>query len=119
MGLIYTDLRIAADRSLANPIRVKFLIDSGAEYSVVPAGELDKLGVRPYRSVEIILADGTVLVREVGDAYFEYAGEKAPAPVIFGKERDEALLGAVTLKNLGFMLDPLERRIVKRRALRG
>ena len=49
---------------------------------------------------------------------FEYGGVKASSPVIFGEEGDEALLGAVTLETLGFLLDPLKRRIVRREAFR-
>jgi aspartyl protease family protein len=119
MGLTYTNIEIAADRSLANPVSVRFLIDSGAEYSVVPKEVLRKLGVEPHREVEIGLADGSVLTRKAGDAYFNYYGERAYSPVIFGEENDESLLGMVTLETLGLMLDPLQRRIIKRKVLRG
>ena len=119
MGLAFADMNVAADRGLSRVSRVRFLVDSGAEYSVVPKEVLAGLGIVPYRSVEIILADGNSLKRDAADAYFEYLGERAPSPVIFGEENDEPLLGAVTLENLGFMLDPLQRRIVKRKALRG
>lgn len=119
MGLAFADFSVAAERSLRNPHRVRFLIDSGAGYSVVPREVLQKLGIEPYREVEIILADGQSLKRQAADAYFEYLGEKASSPVLFGEENDESLLGAVTLETLGLMLDPLQRRIIKRKALRG
>ena len=119
MGLTYTDIDIGADRALTHLVKVRFLIDSGAEYSVIPRVTLEELGVVPYRNIEIILADGSSLKREAGDVYFQFLGVKAPSPVIFGEPQDEPLLGAVTLENLGFMLDPLQRRIIKRKALRG
>ena len=37
------------------------------------------------------------------------AGRRAASTVIFGQARDSALLGAVTLDELGLMLDPLRR----------
>lgn len=119
MGLTFTDIDIASDRALNNAVRVRFLIDSGAEYSVVPRQTLAELGLEPYRTVDIILADGSALTRQVGDAYFQLQGVKASSPVIFGEPDDEPLLGAVTLENLGFMLDPLQRRIIQRKVLRG
>lgn len=119
MGLPFTDIDIAPDRNLTTRLKVRFLIDSGAEYSVVPRTTLSELGVEPYRNVEILLADGSSIKREAGDVYFHFHGEKASSPVIFGEENDEPLLGAVTLETLGFMLDPLQRRIIKRKALRG
>ncbi len=119
MGLSFAEMKVAPDRTLANAASVRFLVDSGAEYSVVPRTVLSGMGISPYRVVKIVLADGQTLEREAADAYFEYLGERAPSPVIFGEEADELLLGVVTLENLGFMLDPLQRRIIKRKVLRG
>jgi hypothetical protein len=42
-------------------------------------------------------------------------GEAATSPVVLGEERDGALLGAVTLETLGFMLNPLTREILPMR----
>lgn len=118
MGLTYAYLLIAPKRNSKKQARVRFLIDSGADYSVVPQEELLQLGIHPHRQVEVSLADGSVYNRQAGDAYFEYQGESAPSPVIFGEEGDTPLLGAVTLETLGFLLDPLKRRILKRKAIR-
>ena len=119
MGLTFTDLEISSDRGTSKKQRLQLLIDSGAEYSVVPREQLEVLGIKPYRTVRICLADGSLLERDAGDAFFHYQGEHAPSPVIFGEKDDEALLGVVTLETLGFMLDPLSRRIIKRKILRG
>lgn len=119
MGLIFADMEIGPDRGIKKHVTVSFLVDSGAEYSVVSSQILRKIGVKPYRIIEIVLADGSKLTRRCGDVYFRYLGERAPSPVIFGEENDSPLLGAVTLDSLGFMLDPLQRRVIKRKALRG
>ena len=63
------------------------------------------------RKEEFELADGEVIKRKVGDAYFEYGGKRGSAPVIFGEEGDSSLLGVLTLEALGFALDPLKREI--------
>jgi aspartyl protease family protein len=96
---------------------VKFLVDSGAVYSLVPAVTLKRLGVRPHRSVEFALADGRSVTRRVGDAYFELNGLGGAAPVIFGEPGDEPLLGATTLESLGLVLDPFKRQLLPMRML--
>ncbi len=83
----------------------------------MPGPTLKKIGVRPHRRVDFSLADGTIITRQVGDAYFELKGEGGAAPVIFGEEGDEPLLGATTLESLGLVLDPFKRRLIPMRML--
>lgn len=89
--------------------RVRFLIDSGMPYSVVPAPLLRQLRIEPHSTRVLLLADGTEIRRPVGDAIFVVHGKRAASPVIFGEKGDSALLGTVSLGALGFMLDPLKR----------
>jgi clan AA aspartic protease len=115
MALTAQVLTVRPSRNAKRKAEVKFLVDSGAVYSLVPAGTLRKLGLRPYREVTFSLADGTTITRKVGDAYFEIDGNRGPAPVIFGEEGDEPLLGATTLESLGLVLDPFKRRLIPMR----
>ncbi len=57
------------------------------------------------------MADGTTIKRKVCSAYFEFEGEGGPAPVVYGEEGDEPLLGAITLESLGLVLNLAERYI--------
>jgi clan AA aspartic protease len=96
-----------------HPKKVKeceFLVDSGAVYSVVPRKVLKALGIKPTSSQEFILANGEVIKRPVGNAYFEYRGNIRAAPVIFGDE-GVFLLGATTIEALGMILDPIRREL--------
>ena len=88
----------------------KFLVDSGAVYSVLPSDELNKLGIKPTSTEEFILANGEIIKQPVGNAYFKYKGKVRAAPVIFG-EKDVYLLGATTLEALGMILDPIRREL--------
>jgi len=88
---------------------MRFLVDSGAVYSVVPATTLKRLGIRPHRSRTFILADGSEITRQIGDAIFVINGERGASPVIFGEADDTALLGTVSLESLGLILDPMKR----------
>jgi clan AA aspartic protease len=117
MGLTNQKLVVKESRRSRRKAAVRFLIDSGAVYSLVPTPILRRLGIRPHRSVEFALADGTTITRQVGDAYFEYQGEGGAAPVIFGEQGDEPLLGATTLESIGLVLDPFKRRLVPMRML--
>jgi len=90
---------------------VKFLVDSGAIYSVVPARTLDRLGVKPHSRRTFVLADGSELTRRMGDAVFRLDGRQGASPVIFGEKGDSTLLGTVTLESLGVWLDPLRREL--------
>lgn len=98
--------------------QIEFLIDSGATYSLVPGEVLSALGVTPHKTVEVVLADGSRLIREVGDAFFEYHGEGGATPVIFGEKGEEPLLGVLTLEALGLVLNPFRREIYPGRTIR-
>ena len=91
--------------------RVRFLIDSGAVYSVLPRSDWQALGLRPGRELEFVLADGTTLTRGVSECTFDLEGRRATSPVVLGATEDQALLGAVTLETLGLMLNPLNRTL--------
>lgn len=67
--------------------------------------------MRPHSRRAFMLADGSEVTRELGDAVFRLDGQQGASPVIFGESGDSALLGAVTLESLGVLLDPLRREL--------
>jgi predicted aspartyl protease len=85
------------------------MVDSGAVYSVVPGATLRRLGIEPHSSRTFILADGTEIRRKMGNASFRVGKQSGTSTVIFGEPGDAALLGIVTLEELGLTLDPLKR----------
>lgn len=88
----------------------EFLVDSGAVYSVVPQNVLKALGIKPTSSQEFILANGEIIKKPIGNAYFEYQGKIRAAPVVFG-EKGIFLLGATTIEAFGLILDPIRREL--------
>lgn len=72
MGLTSQKLIVKESRRARRKATVNFLIDSGAVYSLVPEQTLKKIGIRSYRAVDFSLADGRIITRRVGDAYFEF-----------------------------------------------
>jgi predicted aspartyl protease len=112
MGLAYIEGTVRMPgRGRKRPRRVRFLIDSGAIYSVLRRSDWQALGLKAERELEFVLADGTTLTRGVSECTFEIEGRRATSPVVLGETEDEALLGAVTLETLGLMLNPLARTL--------
>jgi clan AA aspartic protease len=113
MGL--TDIRAIVsnptDRTRAREL--KFLVDSGAIYSVVPRSILSEIGVAPIEVESFSLADLSQVRREVGEAAFTFEGRTRTSPVMFGEEGDAVLLGVMTLESLGLMLDPVKQEVRK------
>jgi len=90
---------------------LEFIVDSGAIYSVVPAVVLQRLGIRPIKTEEFRLADGSTIRRNKGFALFKLGDRVGGSDVIFGEAADAVLLGALTLESLGLALDPLRRQL--------
>ena len=92
--------------------QVEFLVDSGANYSLLPRDVWQPLALVPKRTASFTLADGTTVERQVSECHIALAGQDGHTPVILGEPGDDtALLGAVTLEELGLMLDPFKRKL--------
>lgn len=111
MGIVYTKLRLANPARPQKKIEVRFLVDSGAVYSVVPKETLTRLGIKPHSERSFSLADGQLIERKIGDALFFYRGTRGASPVVFGQKGDSCLLGAVTLEALGLVLNSFKREL--------
>ena len=91
--------------------KVKFLVDSGATYSLLPEAVWKALGLAPKRTQSFTLADGTSIERGISECHISLPQGEGHSPVILGEEGDQALLGAVTLENLGLVLNPFNRTL--------
>lgn len=96
---------------------VKFLVDSGATYSLLPQNVWTKIGLKPKRKMNFTLADGTTVERGVSESFVVFPQGEAHTPVILGEEGDEAVLGVVTLEILGLILNPFNRTLQPMRML--
>jgi clan AA aspartic protease len=111
MGLTVLEIEVGNPATPKVTVKVEFLVDSGAIYSVVPAPILKRLGIKPNMQEEFRLADGSKIVRKKGIALFRHGKKVGGADVIFGEKGDSNLLGAFTLEALGLALDPLRREL--------
>ena len=110
MGLTYVD-GVASGPS-GESRSVRFLVDSGARYSLLPVDVWRAIGLTPQRRMTFILADGTPIERDVSECHLRLLQSSGHTPVVLGEPGDdEALLGVVTLEIFGFVLNPFDRTL--------
>ncbi len=91
---------------------VQALVNSGSTYNILPASLLQRLGVEILGSGTFRLADGRRVERDMGETRVRLNGEDYMAPVIFGTDDVQPLLGAVTLEIFRLAIDPVEMRLI-------
>ncbi|MDQ3062707.1 MAG: clan AA aspartic protease [Acidobacteriota bacterium] len=109
MGLTYIEGEVIGNNN--ETATVSFLIDSGANYTLLPKDIWEKLGLKAKKTLNFTLADGTKIERDISECRIEILGEDFHSPVILGEEGDESLLGSVTLEILGVVLNPFIRTL--------
>ncbi len=117
MGLTYVRAKASRPAGRGRPINVRFLVDTGAVYTVLPEHIWRALKLKPQRTVEFTLADGTRVTRAISECYIELPQGEAHTPVILGEPGDEGLLGVVTLEELGLVLNPFTRTLLPMRMM--
>lgn len=116
MGITYVEGTVRGPG--AREERVRFLIDSGATYSLLPEPVWKAIGLAPKRDMQFVLADGTTVSRGVSECHIALSHGEGHTPVVLGQPGDdEALLGVVTLEILGLVFDPFGRVLHPMRAL--
>ena len=81
VGLTYIDGVVRAPGRRGKGRRVRFLVDSGAVYSVLRGKDWRTLRLSPARQLDFVLADGTSLTRGVSECVFELEGQPIRNPV--------------------------------------
>ncbi len=107
--MVSVDMEVAREGGPAQTVR--FLVDSGAMYTLLPHEIWRLIGLAARRRERFALADGTTIERDVSECYIILPLGEGHSPVILGEPGDEALLGVVTLEILGLMLNPFTREL--------
>jgi predicted aspartyl protease len=115
MGLTYIEGVVTGPTG--KQATVRFLVDSGATYSLLPHKDWQTIELSPKRSLTFILADGTTIERKVSECHIALPQGDGHTPVILGEPGDEPLLGVVTLEILGLVLNPFNRTLQPMRML--
>jgi len=113
MTMFKKKVRVSSTKKPEMFFEEEFWIDTGALYSFVPEDYLQKIGVEPSATRNLVLADGKQQARLLGFCDFQIEGLEGniPCPVIFAPKGSLFLLGATALENFGVEVDPINKRL--------
>jgi clan AA aspartic protease len=116
MGITYIEGHVRGSGGQEAPVR--FLVDSGASYSLLPQAVWEAIGLVPKRQMDFALADGTIVRRQISECSIVLPQGEGHTPVVLGEPGDnQALLGVVTLEILGLVFNPFSRTLQPMRML--
>ena len=105
MGLTKVTVKVSAFDNSEKFYEADFLVDTGATDSMIPAPELEKIGLKKEGKMSYELADSTVKEYPYGLARIEFMGETTAGRVIFGLPEAEPILGVTALESVGIIVD--------------
>lgn len=114
MGTFFTKCKIenVIERK-KSAVMQKMLVDTGGEYTWVPAATLEKIGVnREKKDVPFVMANGQTITRSVGFAIIRLDKYFTVDEVVFAEKGDLLLLGARTLEGLNLAVDTRNKKLV-------
>jgi predicted aspartyl protease len=89
------------------------LVDTGSEYTWITSALLAKIGVkREKKDLQFVMANGTVITRNVGFAIVRVEDAFTVDEVVFAEEGDLLLLGARSLEGMSLTVDARGKKLV-------
>ena len=96
----------------ARSVEVEAMVDTGALYTILPTRTLRGLGVEPTDSRAFLIAGGSRVSLDIGEARVTIDGKSVATIVAFGLDSAPPVLGAYTLEGFGLAVDPASRRLI-------
>ena len=90
---------------------IEALVDTGSSYTAIPKSVAERVGIRKHGKVEFELGDGRTKIYDVGYVNIKLNGRDGLVRVAIIEDGAEPKIGAVTLEDLGFVVDPVEMRL--------
>jgi predicted aspartyl protease len=87
------------------------LVDTGATFTKISSLAAEKIGFRGRRQIEIVLASGERVRRQLGNLEVEIGSQRDVVPATVGKDGEADLIGYTTLEILGFKVNPVTRKL--------
>jgi clan AA aspartic protease len=106
MGLTHVSVTIKNPKT-DEYFESRFLVDTGAMDSLVPASDLTKIGIQPVGKKTYELADATRIEFDYGLAVISFMNETTAGQILFGPENAEPILGVIALESAGMVVDPI------------
>jgi clan AA aspartic protease len=115
----YLDIAKAAEGTLppdkVRRMKVTGLVDTGAVRLVLPPSVVQQLGLPSAGDVTVRYADGrTATLQRASGAEVTLQGRKSSFTALVEPKRTDALIGALVLEELDFLVDPTNQRLVPR-----
>ena len=104
------------DPAKVRRIKVQGVVDSGAAYLVLPQSVVDQIGL-PIREkkIKVKYADGRRATRSEADQIrLHLQGRDGLFKAIVEPKRETALIGAIILEDMDFLVDAKRQRLVPR-----
>jgi predicted aspartyl protease len=115
MGIVYIEGVVTGPTG--KQATVRFLVDSGATYTLLAEHDWQALELKPKRTTTFTLGDGAQIQRAISECHLALPQGDGHTPVILGQPDDQPLLGVVTLEILGLVLNPFNRTLQPMRML--
>src|SRR5207249_9452139 len=91
------------------------IVDSGATRLVLPQSVVKKLGLTMTSRVKVRYADERTVTRDaVGDVHVRILDREGTFTAVVEPNRRRALIGAIVLEDLDFLVDCTHQRLVPR-----
>ena len=88
------------------------LVDTGSEFTWLPAPVLERLGIKRQRVQRFRVADGRLVERDIGFAMIHAGDTYGPDAVVFGEPNDAVLIGVICLETLNLRIDLANKRLI-------
>jgi predicted aspartyl protease len=96
-------------------VRIRGVVDSGATRLVIPESVAKHLGLESTGTAKVRYADGRSADRNiVKDIHLAYGGRESVFNAIVEPARESALVGAIVMEELDFLVDYVGQRLVPR-----
>ncbi|HEY2589821.1 MAG TPA: retroviral-like aspartic protease family protein [Tepidisphaeraceae bacterium] len=95
--------------------RIRGVVDSGATRLVIPESLARQLGLDTSGTVQVRYADGRTANRQIAQrVHLSYGGRESIFNAVVEPGRESALIGAIVLEDLDFLVDCTAQRLVPR-----
>lgn len=96
-------------------IQIRGVVDSGAARLVIPASVVQQLGLETTTTTKVRYASGQTADRPIArNVHLAYGGREGVFSAIVEPGRDSALIGAIVLEDLDFLVDCVGQRLIPR-----
>ena len=119
MGIFSVDIEVGKPGGKTRWVLIeKVMVDTGAELSWLPEGELRSLRIDVFKKDQtFMMANGQRVTRDVGIALFRCGSFKTVDEVVFARPGDLYILGARTLEGFNAIRDRRKKRLISAGAI--